>query len=256
MKLDSIKRYYEVLQVPLYLVVFALVLPQLSWQYLLAGFLFAYSIMVFSQEVGGHRYFSHNSFKVSDKWERFIYSTMVVAANGSPLDWRSSHLDHHQNSDTERDPTSPKRFGRLGIYSNYWKLKYEPQQPALKSLVWVNRNKPNWIAYHQKYFQDVMVFQLLMLLVSVWIGYEWFVVAVIMPVLMSNIFLNTLSAFCHKKEYRTDAQKHCAVDNKYVNIVSPGAGMHAEHHNLPGAYKASGIDITATIINVIRSEQK
>jgi stearoyl-CoA desaturase (delta-9 desaturase) len=250
--IDLSKKYYMVLQVPIYLTACIILLPYISWTYIIIGLVFAYSIMVVSQEAGGHRYFSHNSFKLSDNWERFIYFTMIVAANGSPLDWRSSHLDHHQHSDTDKDPTSPKRFGILGIYSNYWKLIYEPQNTALKSLAWVSRNKPAWIDYHKNYFRYVVSFQALMLATSMWIGYEWFIVTVMIPVSMSNIILNTISAYCHTREYRNDTQKHRALDNKYVNIISPGAGMHAEHHNMPGIYRASGVDVTATVIDLIK----
>jgi stearoyl-CoA desaturase (delta-9 desaturase) len=248
---NSIKKYYEVLQIPIYLIVCIILWPQLSWHWVTVGLLFAYIIMLFSQEIGGHRYFSHHAFKISNYWERLIYFTMIVAANGSPLDWRTNHLDHHQSSDTEKDPTSPKRFGRIGIYSNYWKLKYKPQQTALKSLVWVNRNKVNWLDYHRHYFKYVIVFQLSMILLSTFIGYEFFFVIVIAPVLLSNIFLNTISAFSHRKEYKTSMENHCAINNKFINVLSPGAGMHADHHNIPGIYKSKKFDIAGKLIDLI-----
>jgi len=247
----KVRQFYEVLQIPVYLLILFLTLPTLSWSWILISVLFAYLIMIFGQEIGGHRYFSHNSFELSSMWEKVIFSTMVISANGSPLDWRSSHLDHHQYSDTELDPTSPKKFGLLGIYSNYWKLVYAPQTTAIKSLIWVNKNRVHWISLHQRYFFYVVFYQLTILFISLLFGIQYFLTFVVMPVLFSNIFLNSISVFCHKKYFRSKDQKHNAVNNTYINLLSPGAGMHKDHHNIPGIYKNSSIDLTGTIIKLI-----
>jgi stearoyl-CoA desaturase (delta-9 desaturase) len=253
MSVDT-KRIFEVAQLPVYAMVFLLVSPTISVWALLVGFVFAYIMMVISQEAAGHRYFSHTSFQVSDAVEKFMFACMIVSANGSPLDWRASHLDHHRNCDTDKDPTSPKRFGKLGIISNYWKLVYVPQQTALKSLLWVSKHKPKWVEYHAQYFKLVLLYQFSMLLLSMLFGAELFVVAVVMPVLLSNIFLNCISAFCHRSDYKSETDNHLAVDNRFVNVFSPGAGNHAEHHNYPGNYQSSGTDITAIFINMVRQK--
>lgn len=217
--------------------------------YAILGLIFGYMIMVLSQEVGGHRYFSHYSFNVNKLTERIIFGSMIVAGNGSPLDWRSSHLDHHSYSDTDRDPTSPKRFGVFGILSNYWKFKYQPQQTALRSMIWVNKNNPEWITYHNLYFRLVLVYQLSIIALF---GFEWFIVLVSIPVLISNIYLNLISAYAHKHRYRTGDETHCARDNQILNLFSPGAGQHNEHHCYPGQYRSEQFDLAGMVIERIR----
>jgi stearoyl-CoA desaturase (Delta-9 desaturase) len=244
------KRYYEVLQ-PLLFIILLIAIPT-QWLTIIIGFVFAYIVMIISQEAGGHRYFSHYSFDVNPFYEKLVFSTMVVAANGSPLDWRSSHLDHHSYSDTENDPTSPKKFGIIGIMSNYWKLKYRPGQTALRSMIWVSKNKPQWITYHELYFRLVILYQLTVLLVSFFVGFGLFMALVVLPVLVSNIYLNTISAFCHKATYRQGDVKNYALDNPIVNIFSPGAGNHLEHHDNPGSYKSSRFDVTGIVIDLIK----
>jgi stearoyl-CoA desaturase (delta-9 desaturase) len=247
------KRYYEFLQPPLSIILLIAISTQ--WSTIIAGLIFAYVVMVVSQEAGGHRYFSHYSFNTATFYERLMFASMVIAANGSPLDWRSSHLDHHSYSDTENDPTSPKKFGIIGIMSNYWKLKYHPGQTALRSMIWVSKNKPQWITYHEAYFKLVIMYQIAVLAISIILGFDLFIALVVLPVLVSNIYLNAISAFCHQAKYREGDTKNYAIDNTIINIFSPGAGNHREHHNNPGSYKSTRFDVTGIVIDLIKKEQ-
>lgn len=59
-----------------------------------------------------HRNLSHKSFTLP-KWLEYTFAYCgVLAMQGDPLEWVSSHRYHHQHCDTNRDPHSP--------YEGFW----------------------------------------------------------------------------------------------------------------------------------------
>ncbi|KAF2566359.1 hypothetical protein F2Q68_00023627, partial [Brassica cretica] len=55
-----------------------------------------------------HRNLAHRSFKLP-KWLEYPFAySAVFALQGDPMDWVSIHRFHHQFTDTNRDPHSPK----------------------------------------------------------------------------------------------------------------------------------------------------
>ncbi|CAL0335274.1 unnamed protein product [Lupinus luteus] len=54
-----------------------------------------------------HRNLSHKSFKVPKWLEYFFAYCGVLALQGNPIDWVSTHRYHHQFCDSERDPHTP-----------------------------------------------------------------------------------------------------------------------------------------------------
>ncbi|KAG5000860.1 hypothetical protein AAZX31_08G210100 [Glycine max] len=54
-----------------------------------------------------HRNLSHRSFKLPKWLEYFFAYCGVLALQGNPIDWVSTHRYHHQFCDSERDPHSP-----------------------------------------------------------------------------------------------------------------------------------------------------
>lgn len=54
-----------------------------------------------------HRLLSHKSFAVP-KWLEYILAYCgVLAVQGDPMEWASSHRYHHMHTDTPLDPHSP-----------------------------------------------------------------------------------------------------------------------------------------------------
>ncbi|XP_038713625.1 palmitoyl-monogalactosyldiacylglycerol delta-7 desaturase, chloroplastic-like [Tripterygium wilfordii] len=54
-----------------------------------------------------HRNLSHRSFKLPKWLEYSVAYCGVLALQGTPIDWVSTHRHHHQFCDSERDPHSP-----------------------------------------------------------------------------------------------------------------------------------------------------
>ncbi|CAA7026434.1 unnamed protein product [Microthlaspi erraticum] len=112
------KRAYLQRQWPLVDVVRALVVVIVHCLCLLAPFnykweafrfgLLLYVLTAVSITFSYHRNLAHRSFKVP-KWIEYPFAyTAVFALQGDPLDWVSIHRFHHQFTDSDRDPHSPK----------------------------------------------------------------------------------------------------------------------------------------------------
>ncbi|CAK9329641.1 unnamed protein product [Citrullus colocynthis] len=64
-------------------------------------------ISCFGINISYHRNLSHRSFRLS-KWLEYLFAYCgVLAFQGDPIDWVSTHRHHHQFVDTEKDPHSP-----------------------------------------------------------------------------------------------------------------------------------------------------
>jgi len=76
-------------------------------------------LSLFFQTFYLHRYCSHKMFKLSTGWNRIFYLLTFVTQGPSflnPKAYAMMHMRHHQHSDTELDPHSPKN------YKNIWMM--------------------------------------------------------------------------------------------------------------------------------------
>ena len=74
-------------------------------------FLWWHIIATFGLSIGYHRYFSHQTFKVSYTWEIIFLICGYMCGARSPITWAAVHRLHHEYSDTKKDPHSPKFIG-------------------------------------------------------------------------------------------------------------------------------------------------
>ena len=77
----------------------------------LYGILFSQIIALFGIRLGYHRYLSHNEFKAGPLYETVVILLGIFSGARSPLTWVGIHRMHHEHSDTEKDPHSPKHKG-------------------------------------------------------------------------------------------------------------------------------------------------
>lgn len=61
--------------------------------------------------VGYHRLLTHRGFKTSRAFEYVLVTLATFALEGSPIAWVTTHRIHHQHSDRDGDPHSPREGG-------------------------------------------------------------------------------------------------------------------------------------------------
>ena len=64
--------------------------------------------------MGYHRLLTHRGYKTPKWMEYFLTTCGTLALEGGPIAWVATHRMHHQNTDKEGDPHSPRDGGICG----------------------------------------------------------------------------------------------------------------------------------------------
>src|ERR1700761_1992060 len=82
-----------------------------SWKALLVTAILWYVSLSFGIGMGYHRLLTHRGYKVPKWVEYFLTTCATLALEGGPIFWVGTHRIHHQTSDREGDPHSPRDGG-------------------------------------------------------------------------------------------------------------------------------------------------
>jgi fatty-acid desaturase len=129
-------------------------LLQFTWSGL-AVFLITYYISL-SLGIGMayHRLLTHRSYKTPRTIEYFLTICATLALEGGPLFWVATHRKHHQHSDTDHDPHTPRHgglwahmgwilFGDALHNDNTMTTRYAPDLGRDRFHLWIS--KYHWI---------------------------------------------------------------------------------------------------------------
>lgn len=228
--------------------------------WIVVSVLFSFLLCCFGQDIGAHRFFSHQSFKTVKVVSVVLLFFETIGCYGSALDWRISHLTHHQFTDTEDDPTNPKVLGIFFILSNLWKIKALNNRSQhvvqFQNKIYLKTKDPAILFFHVYYLLIISLWLLTLFLVAGFLGIVFFFA---IPMLYSAYVLNLISYLNHTfGEARSE--KSLARNFLFINIFLPGAGWHRNHHENPKNYRFNTkYDLGGFIIEnflMLKSENK
>lgn len=191
--------------------------------------------LIFGQEIGAHRIFSHDALILSKPMRWFLYGLMAFGNFGSALDWRILHLMHHAYSDQDSDPTSPARLGFWGLVSNYWKWRFLMDRTEIKSRVVAGiiretarrGNLREWIVARRLTPWMTLSYVICLFLFFGWRGVGF---GFALPSLGVASILNLISYFGH---HQLGGAEYAARNSYWLAALSFGGGFHAAHHENP-----------------------
>ena len=82
-----------------------------SWKAVIVAAVLWYISGSFGIGMGYHRLLTHRGYKTYKPIEYFLTFCGALALEGGPLFWVATHRVHHQNTDVEGDPHSPRDGG-------------------------------------------------------------------------------------------------------------------------------------------------
>lgn len=216
-------------------------------------FLCHFLFLWIGQEMYVHRYLSHRSFQMSVGWQRLCAFLSIFNLFGTPIGIAATHVTHHKNSDSEKDPhpaTHP-------FQSWFW---IYPQFDKSSDIKTVKRlTKDPWIRWISKHYFSIYLTTIAVLaLINVKIVIYGFFLHV-MYAFFSNGLINVV---CHKNGSRRFNTQDSSRNNHVVNIflMFSGIAMHNNHHARPSNASCScawyEIDLIFPIINFIRTDIK
>jgi fatty-acid desaturase len=178
-----------------------------------------------------HRLLTHRSFQTPKWLEYFLTICAVTAVEGGPLLWVATHRMHHQFTDAEGDPHSP-REGKWWAHAG-WILvgnalrqdettleRYVPDLAQDKFHVWITE-------FH---FVPTIILGIILFLVGGW------------PFLLWGIFFRTVAGYhatwlinsaTHIWGSRRFQTRDRSTNNWWVAVLTLGEGWHNNHHAQP-----------------------
>lgn len=207
-----------------------------SWPLLTISFIF-YFISGVSITAGYHRFYSHQSYKVTNKWvEGILLFFASMATQGSALRWSHDHRLHHAHIDTDKDPYSVKK----GFWYAHLLWMFE-KQPDLDQKVVADLCKNKLIMFQHNHYVLCMVLANVIptLIVGSATGdffgaflFAW--VFRLFALHHCTWFINSLAHYWGHQNY---SREHSAVDNYILCLLTFGEGYHNYHHTFANDYR-------------------
>ncbi len=181
--------------------------------------------------MGYHRLHTHRSYKVPTALEYFFAVCGTLTLEGGPIFWVATHRVHHQNSDQDGDPHSPRDGGwwahagwiLLGeTKHNNTRLmaKYAPDLAKDRFYVWLNN-------YH---WVPIAVLGVLLLAIGGLPMILWGICVRVVFGLHATWLVNSAT---HMWGSRRFATRDDSRNNWWVALITFGEGWHNNHHAHP-----------------------
>ena len=181
--------------------------------------------------MGYHRLLTHRGYK-TPKWvEYFLTVCATLTLEGGPIFWVATHRIHHQHTDVDGDPHSPRDgkwwshmgwilSGKSMHHDTQTLARYVPDLAKDKFHIWITK-------YH---YVPIIVLAVVLLAIG---G---------LPFLMWGIFVRTVvglhatwmvNSITHIWGSRRFATHDLSTNNWWVAILTFGEGWHNNHHAHP-----------------------
>ena len=181
--------------------------------------------------IGYHRLLTHRGYRTPKWLEYFLTLCATTALEGGPIFWVATHRIHHQFSDEDGDPHSPREgkwwahmgwilTGKSMHHDTSTLARYVPDLAKDKFHVWITK-------YH---YLSIGAVGLALLALG---GLPW---------LMWGLFLRTVvglhatwmvNSITHTWGSRRFATRDLSTNNWWVAIFTFGEGWHNNHHAHP-----------------------
>lgn len=202
-----------------------------SWANLAVFLVFWWLIGSVGIGLGFHRQLTHRGFQSPD-WVKHILAIFgSMALQGSSNDWVTTHRLHHQFTETEKDPHSP----RFGFFFSHigWVLRgtsqvngEEVEKRYIPDLL-----KDKFLVGLSKYwYLPTIVAGIVLGLIGGWSMVLW---GVFLPVTLNWHFTWFVNSVTHVWGSRRFETTDDSTNNWWVAILSWGEGWHNNHHAHP-----------------------
>jgi len=182
---------------------------------------------IFALNIGLHRYFCHQSFKLSHKVEPFFAIISTLIGQGSIITWSGQHGHHHDHSDTEQDIHSPHVQSIPHILFGVWKLNIKNKKNIVHLL-----KKPFILFLHRHYLKIHLIYALVIYSISPF----YFFYGYCLPNTLCLLSSYSLAIINHWHGYQTYDTQDKSTNSWVSNILTLGEGWHNNHHHNPGRF--------------------
>lgn len=187
----------------------------------------------FGVGVGYHRLLTHRGFKTPKLMEYFLTFCGTLSLEGGAINWVATHRIHHQHTDEEGDPHSP-RDGKWWSHIG-WILQGTAQQypdEVLKRYAPDLWKDPVHRFMNRYYYVPLAVSGVILLFIG---GLPWLLWGVFFRVtygLHATWLVNSATHLWGSRRFETSDDSR---NSWWVALLSFGEGWHNNHHAQPVA---------------------
>lgn len=179
--------------------------------------------------VGFHRYLVHRSFRTNRIVEAVLIGAGCLGVSGTPLFWAAGHVQHHQYSDLDDDPHSPRQ-GLL--HAQFLWLVRNDSHPDYERFARRFQNNAPVMRLNALYPVFVIASLGVPALIGGWSGLLWGGLIRIFLVHHIGWLVNSLCHTIGTRPHRT------RDDSRNIGLLAPltmGDSWHNNHHAFPRA---------------------
>jgi fatty-acid desaturase len=202
-----------------------------SWENLAVAVFLYWLATGLGISLGYHRLHTHRSFVVPRPLEYFFALCGSLTFEGGPISWVATHRVHHQNSDHDGDPHSPrdgKWWSHIGwlvlgesMHANTRVMsKYAPDLARHRFYVWLNN-------YH---WVPSLVLLPILLACGGWSMVMWGLCFRVVFGLHATWLVNSATHLWGNRRFET---RDDSRNNWWVALITFGEGWHNNHHAHP-----------------------
>jgi fatty-acid desaturase len=225
-----------------------------SWRNLAVAIFLYWVATGLGISLGYHRLHTHRSYKAPRLLEYFFAVCGSLTLEGGPITWVATHRIHHQKSDHDGDPHSPRDgmwwahvgwilFGEsldrlTGIVS-----KYAPDLG--KDRFYVLLNKYHWV--------PLTLLGAVLLAIGGWPMFLWGICVRVVFGLHATWLVNSATHMWGRRRFAT---RDDSRNNWWVAALTFGEGWHNNHHAHPTSIRHGlawyEIDHSWILINILK----
>lgn len=202
-----------------------------TWKAFLVACVFYWIAIGGGIGMGYHRLHTHRSYKVPLFLEYALAVCGALTLQGGPIFWVATHRLHHQKSDKDGDPHSPRDgawwahvgwiiLGRRCHNDTRQMAKYAPDLGKHKFYLWLN-------SYHYLFLAASVP------LLYWWGGLSMVLWAVCVRVVVGLHATWLVNSATHMWGHRRFATRDDSRNNWWVALLTFGEGWHNNHHAHP-----------------------
>jgi fatty-acid desaturase len=202
-----------------------------SWTNFLVALALHWMAVGFGISLGYHRLHTHRGFRTSKAFEYFLAVCGTMTLEGGPLFWVATHRQHHQLSDQEGDPHSPRDggfwahmgwilFGDTHHNNTELMLKYAPDLGRDSFYRWLNSY--HWVPLTTSGF--------VLLAIGGWPLVLWGIFLRVVVGLHATWLINSATHMWGSRRFET---RDDSRNSFLIALVTFGEGWHNNHHAHP-----------------------
>ncbi|BFG36578.1 hypothetical protein CerSpe_228520 [Prunus speciosa] len=175
-----------------------------------------------------HRQLSHRSFKLPKWLEYFFAYCGVLSVQGSPIEWASTHRNHHQFTDTWDDPHNPIKglwFSHIGWLFDY-RSRFGSYEGRLKNVDDLKRQK-FYRFLHVTYPLHSIAFGVLLYALG---GMPFLAWGLGVRAALFAHATFALNSICHRWGKKVWDTGDMSRNNWVFGLLTHGEGWHNNHH--------------------------